>query len=187
MDYRFAPIFNDSGAIAGSSATQATITNNRSISTTTLFTEQLTFDKTFGKNHVNAIAVYEYQGENTSNENMSGNQPSNELQTLNNATNPSVQTLAYKSALISWVGRVNYDYKGKYLLSAAIRYDGLSVWAPGNKWTAFPSASVGWRIDQEDFMQDVSSNFRIKTESRLWGYRSGWIVFSGSHALGSKL
>ena len=56
LDYRFAPIFNDSGAIAGSSATQATITNNRSIYTTTLFTEQLTYDKTFGKNHINATA-----------------------------------------------------------------------------------------------------------------------------------
>jgi TonB-dependent starch-binding outer membrane protein SusC len=169
LDYRFAPIFNDSGAIAGSSATQATITNNRNISTTRLFTEQLTFDKTFGgKHHVNAVAVYEYQGNNSSAENMSGNQPSNDLKTLNNASNPSVQTLTYTSALISYVGRVNYDYMGKYLLSAAYRYDGLSVWAPGHKWAGFPSVSVGWRVDQEDFMQDAS-----ETISQL-KLRAGW-------------
>jgi len=167
LDYRFAPIFNDSGAIAGSSATQATITNNRSIYTTTLFTEQLTYDKTFGKNHVNATAVYEYQAGNQENENMSGNQPSNDLKTLNNASNPSVQTLSYSSALISYVGRVNYDYMGKYLLSAAYRYDGLSVWAPGHKWAGFPSVSAGWRVDQEAFMQGAS----VVSELKL---RAGW-------------
>jgi TonB-linked SusC/RagA family outer membrane protein len=162
LDYRFGPIFNDSGAINGSSATQATIQNNRSISTTRLFTEQLTFDRTFGKSHVNAVAVYEYQGNNSENENMSGNQPSNDLKTLNNASNPSVQTLSYTSALISYVGRVSYDYMGKYLLSAALRYDGLSVWAPGHKWSTFPSVSAGWRIDQEDFMQGVAAISELK-------------------------
>ena len=80
LDYRFSPIFNDSGAIAGSSATQATITNNRTVSTVQLYTQQLTFDKTFGKNHVNAIAVYEYQGQISRQENTSGNQASNELE-----------------------------------------------------------------------------------------------------------
>jgi TonB-linked SusC/RagA family outer membrane protein len=167
LDYRFAPIFNDSGAIAGSSATQATITNNRTISTTTLFTEQLTFDKTFGNHHVNATAVYEYQGNNQENENMSGNQPSNDLKTLNNATNPSVQTLDYTAAIISYVGRVNYDFMGKYLLSAAYRYDGLSVWAPGRKWEGFPSVSAGWRVDQESFMQGVTAVSELKV-------RAGW-------------
>jgi hypothetical protein len=49
----------------------------------------------FGKSHINATAVYEYQGTNQQNENRSGNQPSNDLKTLNNASNPSVQTLSY--------------------------------------------------------------------------------------------
>ena len=168
LDYRFAPIYNDSGAIAGSSATQATITNNRTIQNTILFTEQLTFDKTFsGKHHIVATAVYEYQQGNQENENMSGNQPSNDQKTLNNATNPSVQTLSYTSALISYLGRVNYDFMGKYLLSAAYRYDGLSVWAPGHKWAGFPSVSVGWRVDQESFMQGVTAISELKL-------RAGW-------------
>ena len=168
LDYRFAPIFNDSGTVAGSSATQATITNNRTVSSTILFTEQLTFEKTYGKHHINAIAVYEYQGQHTQQENMSGNQASNNLQTLNNATNPSVQSLVGQNALISWLGRVNYDYEGKYILSGAIRYDGLSVWAPGKKWATFPSASVGWRVDQEDFMKN--SNTKISELKLRAGY-----------------
>src|SRR6185437_1574309 len=123
LDYRFSPIFNDSGSVAGSSAILATVTNNRSVSTVQLYTQQLTFEKTFGDHHVNAVAVYEYQGQTLRNENANGNQASNDLKTLNNASNSFVQTLIYKNAIISYIGRVNYDYKGKYLLSGAIRRD----------------------------------------------------------------
>ncbi len=63
---------------------------------------------------------------------------------------------------MSFLGRVNYDFKGKYLLSGAIRRDGLSVWAPGKKWATFPSGSIGWRIDQEDFMQKSNKISELK-------------------------
>ena len=162
LDYRFSPIFNDSGAVAGSSAILATITNNRSISTVQLATQQLTFDKDFGNHHVNAIAVYEYQGQKVRNENANGNQASNNLRTLNNASNTSVQTLIGQNSLISYLGRINYNFKGKYLLSGAIRHDGLSVWAPGKKWATFPSGSIGWRIDQEEFMRSQTRISELK-------------------------
>jgi len=165
LDYRFSPIFNDSGTVAGSSAIQATITNNRSISAVQLYTEQLSFDKNFGSHHVNAIAVYEYQGQKIRNENASGNQASNDLKTLNNASNISAQTLVGENSLISYVGRVNYDFKGKYLLSGAIRRDGLSVWAPGKKWATFPSGSIGWRIDQENFMKNQTKISELKVRA----------------------
>ena len=162
LDYRFAPIFNDSGTIAGSSAIQATITNNRTISAVQLYTEQLTFDKTFGNHHIGATAVYEYQGQKLRNENASGNQASNDLKTLNNASNVSVQTLKYDLNILSYIGRLTYDYKGKYLLNGAIRRDGGSYWAPGNKWQTFPSASIGWRIDQENFMKNQTKISELK-------------------------
>ncbi|PWU02574.1 MAG: SusC/RagA family TonB-linked outer membrane protein [Bacteroidetes bacterium] len=162
LDYRFSPIFNDSGTVAGSSAIQATITNNRYISTVQLYTQQLTFDKNFGDHHVNATAIYEYQGQVTRQELASGNQASNNLKTLNNATNISAQTLYGENNLISLVGRINYDFKGKYLLSGAIRRDGLSVWAPGKKYQTFPSGSVGWRLDRENFMKGVEKVSELK-------------------------
>lgn len=162
LDYRFSPIFNDSGTINGSSAILATITNNRSISTVQLATQQLTFDKNFGDHHVTATAVFEYQGQRIHNENANGNQSSNDLKTLNNASNTFVQTLKAENSIISYIGRVNYDFKGKYLLSGAIRRDGLSVWAPGKKWQTFPSGSIGWRIDQEDFMKNQSKISELK-------------------------
>ena len=162
LDYRFSPIFNDSGTVAGSNSILATITNNRAVSTVQLYTQQLSFDKTFGDHHIGAVAVYEYQGQTVRNENASGNQASNDLQTLNNASNISYQSLIGKNALISYLGRVNYDFKGKYLLSGAIRRDGLSVWAPGKKWATFPSGSVGWRVDQENFMKGVTKVSELK-------------------------
>ncbi len=60
-----------------------------------------------------------------------------------------------KSSLLSYMARLTYSYKGKYLLTASGRYDGASQLAEGNKWSFFPSAALGWRMDQEDFMADV--------------------------------
>lgn len=166
LDYHFQPIFNDSGTVAGSSSLLAGIQNNRSISNVKVYTQQLTFDKTFGgSHHINAVAVYEYLQKKASNENASGYQGSNNLKTLNNASNVSVQTLQYEGDLISYVGRLSYDYKGKYLISGAIRQDGLSVWAPGKKYKVFPSGSVGWRIDQEPFMQNMTNISELKVRA----------------------
>jgi len=59
--------------------------------------------------------------------------------------------------LVSFFGRANYDYKGKYLVSATFRADGSSKFAEGNRWGYFPSAAVAWRITEEDFMDGASS------------------------------
>jgi TonB-dependent starch-binding outer membrane protein SusC len=161
-DYRFSPIFESGGTVAGSSATVASITNNRTVSAVKLFTEQFTFDKVFGSHHINAIAVYEQQEQEIRFENVSGQQPSNEIRTLQNASNVAVFNRREKNYLMSVLGRVNYDYAGKYLLSLAARRDGLSVWAPGRKWATFPSGSVGWRLDQEEFMKNISAISELK-------------------------
>ena len=58
--------------------------------------------------------------------------------------------------LLSFFGRVMYDYKGRYLLSATFRADGSSKFAAGNRWGYFPSAAVAWRISEEKFMQSLS-------------------------------
>lgn len=60
------------------------------------------------------------------------------------------------SAIASWLGRINYAYKGKYLASVSFRADGSSKFAKNNKWGYFPSAALGWRISEEDFMKDIS-------------------------------
>lgn len=59
--------------------------------------------------------------------------------------------------LLSFFGRANYDYEGKYLLSATFRADGSSKFSEGNRWGYFPSVSAAWRISQENFMGDTKS------------------------------
>ncbi|MHA4808684.1 TonB-dependent receptor [Flavitalea flava] len=155
----YEPIFNDGGTLSASSAV---VNNQRQIFNTLLFTQQLTFDKTYGNHHISATGVFERQGQHYTNETASGNQTTNNVRTLNGAINVAVNSRYEENLILSYVGRLTYDYAGKYLLSASLRRDGLSVWAPGHKWENFPSASVGWRIDQESFMKGVTNISELK-------------------------
>ncbi|WP_142528085.1 SusC/RagA family TonB-linked outer membrane protein [Pedobacter westerhofensis] len=83
---------------------------------------------------------------------------------LGNTQNQAVTTAYSMNNLISFAGRLNYAYKGKYLLTATGRTDGSSKLAEGNKWAFFPSAAVAWRISDEDFLKDskVVSDLKLK-------------------------
>ena len=61
-----------------------------------------------------------------------------------------------ESALSSYMARVNYSFKDRYLLTASARWDGSSVLAEGNKWDFFPSMALGWRMEQESWLRDVT-------------------------------
>ncbi|OQP51661.1 hypothetical protein A4D02_25440 [Niastella koreensis] len=69
-----------------------------------------------------------------------------------------------RSATMSYAGRLNYSFAGKYLLTGTIRADGVSRLSPGHKWDYFPSAGIGWNIHQEDFMKDFYwvNNLKIR-------------------------
>ncbi len=66
--------------------------------------------------------------------------------------------------MLSLMGRVRYNYKDRYLLTAAVRVDGSSVFGAGNKYGIFPSASFAWRFNEEEFMQNVEwiSNLKFR-------------------------
>ena len=61
-----------------------------------------------------------------------------------------------ESQLLSYMGRVNYGFNDKYLITASVRWDGASQLAPGNKWDFFPSAAFAWNMDQEAFLKSVN-------------------------------
>ena len=75
---------------------------------------------------------------------------------------------ATEFALLSYLGRINYSYDGKYLLEANLRYDGSSRFSPDNRWSFFPSFSAGWRISEEQFMQGSSLFTNLKLRAS-WG------------------
>ncbi|SJN48924.1 TonB-dependent receptor [Sphingobacterium sp. JB170] len=71
-----------------------------------------------------------------------------------------------ETSLLSFAARANYDYKGRYLLTGTIRYDGSSKLK--DKWAAFPSAAFAWRISEEPFMQvDAINDLKARVS---WGY-----------------
>lgn len=79
------------------------------------------------------------------------------IQTINQAlvkNNPTMDIQEW--SMLSWLARLNYDYKGKYLVSASIRRDGSSRFGKNNRWGNFPSASLGWIVSEENFMQKVT-------------------------------
>ena len=68
----------------------------------------------------------------------------------------SMGTDLSENQLSSYMARVNYSYMDRYLLTASARWDGASVLAEGNKWDFFPSMALGWRMEQEEFLKNVS-------------------------------
>lgn len=70
--------------------------------------------------------------------------------------------------IMSYLARANYNYKGKYLLSAVVRRDGTSKLISSNRWETYPSVSVGWNVVQEDFLQDVDAISDLKLRAS-WG------------------
>lgn len=95
----------------------------------------------------------------------------NSLSNLNAAptTGQTTSNNTYDVAQRSLFGRVNYDYKGKYLLEGDIRDDGSSRFAPGNRWGIFPGASAGWRLSEEDFFRNIKSTVSNLKLRASWG------------------
>jgi TonB-linked SusC/RagA family outer membrane protein len=157
--YNYTPIFFDGGTGV---STSASVGYRRQSYLGKLFTQQLTYDKTFDKHHLSATGVFETQSLNYNNQTETGNQPTNLIKTLTGATNIGADNSMESNFLASYVGRVNYDFAGKYLFQASIRRDGLSIWAPGKKSASFPAASIGWKLDQEDFLKSSKTVSELK-------------------------
>ncbi|MDO4164526.1 MAG: TonB-dependent receptor [Bacteroides sp.] len=76
--------------------------------------------------------------------------------------------------LLSYLGRVNLSFLDKYLVTASIRADGSSKFAEGNRWGYFPSASVAWRMEQEEFMKDINwlNQLKVRVSYGVTGNQS---------------
>lgn len=74
----------------------------------------------------------------------------------NASSNVAVNSGFTRYNTVSFAGRLNYSYKGRYLLTLTDRADGASRLAVGHKWASFPSAAVAWRISDESFMKNIS-------------------------------
>lgn len=162
--------------ISKDSAVKAGSKNYAKYANTTYFSwvwdNMLMYNKVFGDHNLGVTLVQSASKYSAESGNMSANAIPNEHFWWYNMGSVDITDAATYGAgmgtgltektMASYMARVNYSYKDKYLLTVSGRYDGASQLAAGNKWAFFPSAALGWRIDQEEFMKDIDWVSQLK-------------------------
>ncbi|BAX78445.1 SusC/RagA family TonB-linked outer membrane protein [Labilibaculum antarcticum] len=145
-----------------------------------LNTDILSYENDFGKHHLKVSAVYEF----SKNSYQSNETKVNDLATLANEWyilnngKPSLSSSEYnETKMRSYMGRINYSFDDKYLVTVSMRADGASVFQEGNQWGYFPSAALAWRASEESFIQDIDWIYNMKV-------RAGYGV-TGNRAIGA--
>ncbi|SHG40530.1 TonB-linked outer membrane protein, SusC/RagA family [Chryseolinea serpens] len=131
----------------------------------------LTYDKSVGRHHFVITGVAEQQVEQNKGMSILANDflvDQAGIYDLGGASSVVPSSFNTKRVINSFLGRVNYSFADKYLLTASYRADGSSVFGANNKWGYFPSASVAWRISEEGFLQDVDAITDLKLRAS-WG------------------
>src|SRR5690606_36349476 len=159
----------------------ANIVNNRQ--NERLMNISLSYKKLFGDHSVNALALYEWQNQTYQGNYAQARGFINNIATYNALQLGDLSDVrpgdisSYKNdrTLISFLGRVNYSYLDRYLLTVSFRRDGSSVFGENHKWGNFPSASVAWQINQEPFManQNLFQELKLRAGYGVTGNQQG--------------
>lgn len=150
------------------------LTNNSSVTQNYSVENRLNYTGKFGLHSIDAMLAmtYEHNDQSAINafkRNALGN---DEAYKVLDAQTTGDQTSGgrVKTSMMSYLGRINYSYADRYLLTASFRIDGSSRFAKGNRWGTFPAVAVGWRASNEKFFSEwgldkIFSNMKI---------RAGW-------------
>ena len=142
------------------------LTENKRTYSDFLVENTLTYDGTIGLHHFNLLGGITYEEENTHLLNAWGiNLTEPYYLHPQKAETREAESFEYKHAITSFIGRLNYDYDGRYLLSFVIRRDGSSRLTKDIRWGTFPSVSAGWRFDKEKFFpinRDIVNMFKVR-------------------------
>jgi TonB-linked SusC/RagA family outer membrane protein len=141
---------------------------------------QLNYNKTFGEHRIGLTGVFESYNYKTE----SAGYGSREFATdvlgywgLGLGNTREVGTGYGNEAILSYIGRLNYSYGGgKYAMTATWRRDGSSKFTDANKWSSFPSASIGWRASEEEFIKNLGIFYNLNLRASYG--------ISGSQAVG---
>ena len=204
MDYDIGREFQPSTILGGTTpASSAAASYNTSNYVSWLSENTLTYKKTIaGKHDIETFVGYTAQKVHYENSNINGSQfPDDNIQWLNVAATRIGNVGASDFSLLSYIGRLNYGYDHKYLLSVAFRRDGSSKFGPNTKYGNFPSVSAGWVVSEEKFLKDNDminflklrgsygkvGNNNIGDYTYLAGVQQNNYVFNNSLVSGSQL
>ncbi|MDC6352206.1 TonB-dependent receptor [Zeaxanthinibacter sp. PT1] len=155
----------------GASAASYDVSNENRIHI--LFENYFTYNKVFGEHDISVIAgtsseTWDYQGDSAS----GSGYTSDLLRTLDAATILNdIGSYKLSERFQSYFGRVNYAFGDKYLASVSYRRDGSSIFGVDKKFGDFPAASLGWRISEENFLQnsEILSNLKFRVSYGFTG------------------
>lgn len=155
--------------------------DSRSTGTIWTFDNTINWKKELGRHSLDMMAGSSWTNSRWSQSYISGSYYADaDIKTLNAANKISwtgTGSTASEWAILSFFGRLQYNYNDTYLFTANMRADGSSKLAPGHRWGYFPSFSVAWRVSQEKFMKNVSWIDDLKL-------RGGWGQTGNQSGLG---
>ena len=160
-------------------AAQATKSSSESINV--LNENTVSYEQNFGRHSISSVFGFTTQRFSYSSLNASGTGFQTDIQEsydLGASSNPGVPGSSYsENTILSGLGRINYNFDDRYLLTVAYRADGSSIFSEGSKWGYFPSGALAWRISNETFMNQsqVISDLKLRMS---WG-------ITGSQAIGA--
>jgi len=140
---------------------------------------QANYEATFGKHTVGAMLAAEAQI--NWNRNLRGDRLFEDFYThdiLDQAIASTAENSGSRSssAKAGYIGRINYEYDGRYIVEVMARYDGSSFYAPGYRWALFPSYSLAWRVSQEEWFKNAipwMTNLKLRWSDGMSGQNQG--------------
>jgi len=141
----------------------------------------LDYKKTFGDHSLEVLGGYSAQKYSSTSNTLTGlGFPSDDIPYLTAATSVTGSSSYTAYSMVSAIGRINYSYKGRYLLQGAIRNDGSSLFGANSRYGTFPSVSAGWIVSDETFMDEFKDiNFmKVRASYGVTGNNS----FSGYYS-----
>ena len=160
-DFTFVPAFIQSTTNYLSKSNENLSEGYRSY-TTDLIENTINYDGKFGLSHVNAVVGQTFEHETYHTLTGRGvNMPEPYYLQVNNAEETSSTSYENEHVLASYIGRINYDFNEKYMISVTARRDGSSRLSSDHRWDWFPSVSGGWRIERENFFPVSKSTINL--------------------------
>ncbi|MEO6547668.1 MAG: SusC/RagA family TonB-linked outer membrane protein, partial [Ferruginibacter sp.] len=182
INYSNSVYFNPTYAIGWAINTSATLSNSVGMNTYWNLNQLLEYNKSIGKHSVGLMVSHESQSSKW--QNISARRSgflTNNIFDLNAGAAPGTNGGGSGPwAMESYLGRLNYNYDNRYIVTGTVRKDGSSNFGPENRWGTFPSVSAAWRVSEEKFFADMPaiSDLKIRYEIGLTGNQGSGGIYS---------
>lgn len=180
LTFRHFPLYNINDELVNYNPDKNQISENWRLTTRYYTRAQANYRNTFARNHtVGATLAAEAtinQGQNLSGGRQYGDFFTHDILDQGQSSTATNGGSRNSSMTIGYVGRINYDYKGKYLVEVMARYDGTYMYGPGKRFGLFPSYSLGWRVSDEKFFKALFpkiNNFKLRWSDGKTGQAQG--------------